>query len=346
MIKILTSVILALAATNSTAQITNQVFEFEFHGFVLNGVLNLPNNTKPKGIVLIVHGSGQTNAVEQDWYSDVRETILKAGYGTYMWDKMGCGKSGGIFNYNQTVENSALEVITAIHALKKDQIAGSDKIGLWGISRAGWISPIVIQKYKDIKFWISVSGVDSEENFKYLLEQNLLINGHSANYVELIVNEWIKGIRITHSGGSYEAYQNATSNLGKNEFWLRFTNGGITEDGYISYQKTFMHEKIEEETSLQVYVENFETILSSIDCPVLALFGEKDKNVDWKKTKSLYERTLGNSTDLTIKSFPNCNHNLFLCETGGFYEFQDNNLPWARCDGFLDTITDWLSNRE
>ncbi len=92
-----------------------------------------------------------------------------------------------------------------------------------------------------------MSGVDNEENFKYLLEQNLRINGHSTNYVELIVSEWIKGIRITHSGGSYEAYQNATSNLGKNEFWLRFTNGGITEDGYHSYQKTFMHEKVEEE---------------------------------------------------------------------------------------------------
>jgi poly(3-hydroxybutyrate) depolymerase len=87
MIRILTLVILSLAVTNSTAQIKNQIFEFEFQGFVLNGVLNLPKNTEPKGIVLIVHGSGQTNAVEQNWYSDVRETILKAGYGTYMWDK-------------------------------------------------------------------------------------------------------------------------------------------------------------------------------------------------------------------------------------------------------------------
>jgi uncharacterized protein len=344
--KTLTLVALAWAVTTSAAQIKNQIFQFEFEGFTLNGVLNLPNHTPPKGIVLLVHGSGQTNAVEQNWYADVRETLLKAGYGAYMWDKRGCGKSEGVFDYNQSVENSAAEVIAAIHALKNDQIASSDKIGLWGISRAGWINPLVIQRYKDIKFWISVSGVDDKENFKYLLEQNLRIAGHPLEYIELIVHEWVEGIRITHAGGSFEAYQKATVNLGKDNFWLRFTHGGITAEGYYRYQKTFKKEAVEEETGLQVYVENFDTILSSVHCPVLALFGERDTNVDWRKTKSLYEKTMGKNTDLTIQSFPGCNHNMFRCETGGFYEFEDTHLPWTRCEGFLNAMTEWLKKRE
>lgn len=259
---------------------------------------------------------------------------------------MGCGKSGGTFNYNQSVENSALEVIAAINTLKKQQISGSSEIGLWGISRAGWINPIVINQYKRIKFWISASGVGSKENFKYLLEQNLRIIAHSKDSINLIVNEWLEGSKISHLGGSFEAYQNVTPNLRKNEFWLRFTNGGIIEEGYYDYQQIFMKEKLDEETGLQVYVENFETILSNIDCPVLALFGEKDMNVDWNQTKHLYEKVLTRTRDLTIKSFPDCNHNLFQCETGGFYEFQDNNLPWTRCNEFLNTMTDWLSERK
>lgn len=344
--RIIAITLLILIGVNSKAQIKKQILDFEFEGVVLNGVLNFPEKAKPKGIVLIVHGSGQTNAVAQEWYHDVREAILKAGYATYMWDKMGCGKSGGTFNYNQSVENSALEVIAAINTLKKQQISGSSEIGLWGISRAGWINPIVINQYKRIKFWISASGVDSKENFKYLLEQNLRIIGHPKDSINLIVNEWLEGSKISHLGGSFEAYQNATPNLGKNKFWLRFTNGGITEEGYYDYQQTFMKEKLDEETGLQVYVENFETILSNIDCPVLALFGEKDMNVDWNQTKHLYEKVLTHTRDLTIKSFPDCNHNLFQCETGGFYEFQDNNLPWTRCNEFLNTMTDWLSERK
>lgn len=344
MIRIITLplVILVLTITNSKGQIKKEILGFEFEGVVLNGVLNAPENNAPKGIVLIVHGSGQTNAVEQEWYYDVRETIVKAGYATFMWDKIGCGKSGGTFNYNQSVHNSALEVVAAISALKRKQIPGSNEIGLWGISRAGWINPIVINQYKDIKFWISVSGVDAKENFKYLLEENLRINGHSEDTVDLLVNEWLESSKISHSGGSFEAYQAANLNLSRNEFWLRFTNGGITEEGYYSYQKTFMKEELEKETGLQLYIKDFDAILSTVNCPVLALFGEKDMNVDWTKTKLLYENTLGQNTDLTIKSFPDCNHNLFQCETGGFYEIQDTNLPWKRCDGFLDAIGDWL----
>lgn len=104
-----------------------------------------------------------------------------------------------------------------------------------------------------------------------------------------------------------------------------------------------MKEKLDEETGLQIYIEDFDSILSNIKCPVLALFGEKDMNVDVTKTKRLYENTLGENTDLTIMSFPDCNHNLFQCKTGGFYEIKDNNLSWTRCDGFLDAIIDWLN---
>lgn len=340
--KIIILLLLLLAGANSEAQLSREILEFELEGVVLHGVLNVPDIDTLKGIVLIVHGSGRTDAVAQEWYYDVREAIAESGYATYMWDKMGCGKSGGTFNYNQSVQNSALEVIAAIQTLQRKQLPGSDKIGLWGISRAGWINPIVINQYKDIKFWISVSGVDDQENFKYLLNQNLKINGHLKDTIDLLVGEWAEGAKICHSGGSYEAYLAATQNLRQNDFMSRFTNGEITEAGYYQYQQVFMQATLDEETGLQVYMEDFGGILSSINCPVLALFGERDMNVDWIKTKTLYEKTLALNTDLTIRSFPDCNHNMFQCETGGFYEMQDNDLPWIRCNGFLDAMRNWL----
>ncbi len=331
---------------SSGAQIKKEIFEFEFEEIMLNGVLNIPEIKDPKGLVIIVHGSGQTNAVEQDWYYDVRAQFVKSGYAVYMWDKMGCGKSQGTFNYDQSVQNSALEVIAAINTLKKEQIPGSNKIGLWGISRAGWINPLVINQYKDIKFWISVSGVDDKENFEYLLEQNLRINGHPEDTIRLLIDELREGVRLSHSGKNFETYMEATKNLRKNKFLLRFNNGAVmTEEDYYGFQKTFMRQELDQASGLIVYVKDFETILSNVNCPVLALFGEKDINVDWTKTKSLYERTLGQNTDLTVKSFPDCNHNIFQCKTGGFYEIQDNNLPWKRCDGFLDEIASWLHKK-
>lgn len=345
-------IILFLIATSALAQSKKQIVDFRFEGTLLNGVLNLPKDQQPKGIVLLVHGSGKTNAVAQDWYADIRETVVKAGYAIYMWDKMGCGKSGGTFHYNQPVHHSASEVIAAINTLKEKQIPGSEVIGLLGFSRAGWINPIVINQYDDIAFWISVSGVDDKENFGYLLGQNLRINGMPQDSVDLLVSQWVEGTRITHSGGSFESYLQATEALRYNPFWLRFTNGTSGEqeeesaaDSYYSNQAVFMKEKLDEETGLQVLVEDFEPMLSTVNIPVLALFGARDMNVDWRKTKLVYERTLGQHTDLVIKSFPNCNHNMLQCETGGFYEFQDYDLPRKRCEGFLDAIESWLHDR-
>lgn len=330
---------------NSDTPVQKKLFDFEFEGIRLNGILNMPDII-PKGIALIVHGSGQTNAVEQEWYYDIRAQFIRSGYAVYMWDKMGCGKSEGVFNYNQSVQNSALEVIAAIKTLKDKKIPGSDKIGLWGISRAGWINPLVINQYKDIKFWISVSGVDEKENFKYLLSENLRINGHTKDTINLLVNEWQEGVGISHSGGSFETYQATTLNIRKNEFLLRFMNEETTKESYYAYQKTFMKQKLDEESGLQVYINDFDSLLSKIYCPVLAIFGEKDMQVDWTKTKTLYENTLGQNTDLTIKSFSDCNHNLFKSKTGGFYEFQDDNLPWDRCEGFLDAMAEWLAKKD
>jgi len=334
---------LAAFTLTASAQPNREIFEFEYQDVTLNGVLNTPEGT-PKGIVMIVHGSGRTNAVAQELHGDIRQTLVQTGYATYMWDKMGCGKSGGTFDYNQTVQSSADEVIAAIAALQQAEIPGSETIGLWGISRAGWINPLVISQYKQIAFWISVSGVDEKENFGYLLEQNLRIEGLPEDSINLIVEEWREGNRICHAGGSFEACVQATQNLSKARFMQRFSPNPPTEEGYYAYQKGFMQEGFETETGLQVYIPDFEETLAQVNCPVLALFGEKDMNVDWTQTRALYERTLTASTSLTVTTFPTANHNLFICKTGGFYEFQDHGLPWNRPEGYLKTMYDWLRN--
>lgn len=331
-----------LLATHTQAQSKKQLFDFPFEGVTISGVLNLPQNENPKGIVLMIHGSGRTNAVAQDWYSDIRETFVRVGYATYIWDKMGCGNSGGTFNINQPVHNSADEVIAAIRTLKKHKIPGAQVIGLYGGSRASWINPIVLSQYEGIAFWISVSGVDDKENFSYLLAENLRIQGVPQDSINLYLKEWNEAVRIHHSGGPYEAAVAATTNLSRNAFWKRFTNGGTTKEQYDSYQPTIMKSRLDAATGIPIVVNDFDQMLSQIDCPVLALFGEKDKHVDWRKTKALYEETLGKNTDLTMQSFPDCNHNIHKCETGGFYEFQDNKLPYKRCDGFLVAIASWL----
>ena len=81
--------------------------------------------------------------------------------------------------------------------------------------------------------------------------------------------------------------------------------------------------------------------------PVLALFGENDSQVDWRKTKKLYEETIGENPDsgLSVKVFKNCNHNLQKCITCGYQE-DLSALKWQACDNYYETMESWLKDQK
>ena len=238
------------------------------------------------------------------------------------------------------MQSSAKEVLAAIEELKNRNISGSNRIGLWGISRAGWICPLVIQECPSIAFWISVSGTDDKENFGYLLESNFRIEGRSEAQTRLLMSEWRNGNDLFRKGGSFDEYQKATQTLRQDSFWLSVSGEQYTQEGWVRNQKQFISEQHEfdEETGLMIYVPHFRETLEKINCPVLAIFGEKDANVDWRKTMALYRETIGSKKNARL-CLPDCNHNMIKCKTGGIHEKMSK---WDYGDGYLETIRSWL----
>jgi pimeloyl-ACP methyl ester carboxylesterase len=319
-------------------------FTFVFEGKRLSGLIDLPVETEPTSMIVLVPGSGRTNIVARNGFYELRKNLSERGVICIIWDKAGCGKSEGIFNYNQPVQNSAEEIITAIEAAKLRHVPGSSKTGLWGISRAGWICPLVISQYPAIAFWISVSGTDDKDNYGYLLQKNFVIEGKSEAEAKNLMDEWRKGIEVARRGGNFEDNLKATENLRKEPFYIFMSgNSQPTLDGYLSWQKGFKTGEniIDKKSGLQIYVPGFEKVLNKIQCPVLAIFGEKDSQVDWHKTMALYNRTLGKNKEskLTIKTMPNGNHNMEECKTGGYREVLISRQP---CHGYYETMLAWL----
>ena len=92
-------------------------------------------------------------------------------------------------------------------------------------------------------------------------------------------------------------------------------------------------------------VRNFEQILAALDLDVLALFGEKDTNVDWRRARELYEATVGRnpSATLTVRTFPDCNHSLNVSATGSVREVEGTPLDAGpKCPGYYDVQIEWL----
>lgn len=321
-------------------------FAFSFDGKKYSGVVDIPEGKEATALIVLVPGSGRTDIVAGQWFRGLRRRFTEQGFACLIWDKAGCGKSEGVFDYDQTIQNSASEVIAAITEARSQNVPGSETIGLWGISRAGWICPLVIEQYP-VAFWISVSGTDDKETFGYLLEKNFLIEGRSEAQTNELVNEWRRGIEIARTGGSFEEHLKATENLRKDSFHIYVTGNSVpTEEGYLRWQKKFQTGEniVDEKTGLLVYVPEFEKTLKNINCPVLALFGEKDSQVDWRKTMALYRETIGmnRDADLTIRTFPDCNHNMVQCTTGGYREIL---TEMRLCDGYYDAMSSWLTEQ-
>ena len=320
-------------------------FSFQHNDDTLRGIVAYPKGQKVESIVIVVHGHGKTNVKGGQW-NDLRSTFTSVGIATVLWDKAGCGNSEGDYDHEQTVYSSSKEVIAAIQTIKSFPQLKNKKIGLWGISRAGFIAPLVIKEYPSIAFWISVSGTDEKESFGYLLRSNLKIEGHSDDEIEILYNEWMAGNRVFQSGGSWEEFRGANPTLRENAFVKEFFGIGDESDEavYMENQKKHLDQEhiYDKETGLKVYVPELEEILSKIQCPVLAIVGEKDTQVDWRNTVKLYERTIPNSL-LCIKRFPDGNHMIQKSKNGGLRETIANSDGWNPCDGYYSTMTNWIS---
>ena len=326
-------------------------FNFQFEGKKYSGLIDYPNNEPPKGIVIFVPGDGPTNINDKSWFAytyfdSLRTSFKKAGLACVLWDKAGCGKSEGKYDHNQTVQNSAQEIVSAINELKRQNIPGASKIGFWGISRGGYICPLVIQQYPNIAFWISVSGTDGNDSFPYLLESYLRFAGKSEPEIKLLIEEKKLMLKIFCSGGSYESYLTSTQNIRKDTLFIKTFNLGWADSvSYSNDQASFIQSKeiveFDSLTNLVVMVPDFSSVLNTIHCPTLAIFGEKDHIVDWRKTKALYESTLRKNlgTKYTVKTFKDANHAIYKCKTGAHNE---NLEKWEWADNYFGTMSAWL----
>ncbi|MFK8102621.1 MAG: CocE/NonD family hydrolase [Saprospiraceae bacterium] len=328
-------------------------FEFQFEEKTLRGLIEKPKDKKSTAIIILIPGYGKTNFVEGQWFSRLRDQLVATGLTVCFWDKMGCGNSDGVFNAQQPVENSAEEAIAAIRAIQTLNLPASNKIGLWGISRAGWICPLINAQFP-IDFWISVSGTDDQENFGYLLAENLKIAGKQETEVEVLAQAWKEGHQLFCTQANFETYLKAIKPLSQDSTSRKLfgykNETKITDaarEAYTLNQKTYTSKgHFDEESGLWVYLKDFDKILLEIKCPVLALFGANDSQVDWQKTKKLYEQTIGLDANsiLTTKVFPQCNHSLQKCITCAYQEDLSAS-NWDACNGYYATMKAWLKDQ-
>ncbi len=341
--------ILSPLSAQDSLSARSQPLTFKYNNLQYQGFLDLPKK-ECRGVIVLIPGSGKTDFMGKggfaNFFLQTRRAFLNLGYGVYGWDKAGCGMSEGVFKEDQTIVSSRDEAISAINEIQRQNIPGSQNIGLWGISRGGWICPMIIEQVPSIRFWISVSGTDRYDNYRYLLRTNFEIEGRDQSMIDTLMRQWdFHMMAIRTDTIPYETYIKSTEKLYSDPFYVALGEKKPTPSELENIRNYLVNSEnvFDKETGTRIMIPNFEQILAKVTCPVLAIFGEDDSQIDWQKTKAQYEVTIGNQPEanLQIVSIPACNHLIMKCETGGMFENLEK-FNYELCDEYYTEMLNWL----
>jgi uncharacterized protein len=155
-------VAVVLCACNAPAAPAEAARFFESSGGVrLAYTLDLPAGSGPFPAVVIGHGSGRVTRDQLTWFS---ARFNAAGFATLRFDKRGVGESTG--QYSEVPAHTSLTLIpilagdiaAGVRFLQRRTEIDASRVGLAGVSQAGWILPHAARELGGVAFMVFWSG--------------------------------------------------------------------------------------------------------------------------------------------------------------------------------------------
>ena len=293
-------------------------------GYTFNGTLTLPENyTKDTPVVLMVTGSGQQNRDEELFehkpFAVIADALARQGIASLRYDDRGWGdKSVNFANF--TTDDFRQDAAATLPLLRKR----FNKVGILGHSEGGTIAMMLAAEGK-VDFIVSLAGmaISGKETLVMQNRQAMSSIGLPKDIVD--------------------SYCATISNI-LNEIANGKKTSEITIDGVPDNLKPILKKSLEQANS--PYIRHFITVdaskqLSKIKCPVLALNGTKDTQVDCAANTTLLEKGLINSKH-TIKKIEGVNHLFQHCTTGNVVEYQQ--IEETIASEVLEIIYSWINN--
>ncbi|WP_170336165.1 alpha/beta hydrolase family protein [Ruegeria arenilitoris] len=262
----------------------------------LAGRLLLPETPGPHPAVILVHGDGALRWDAYGYYKPFIQALNDAGFAVYSWDKPGVGDSTGNW-LNQSMQDRADEVATAAAKLRSDARVQPERIGLMGFSQAGWVMPKAIAQHSGFTFMVSVSGaINWIDQSKYTTRNRLRLEGATNAEIQkaLVFDHMI--VAMMDEDADYRTYSRFVKDA------PACCRDSMSEDRWHFVKTNFQ--------------SDVRADLRKVDVPVLALFGDKDLNVDYAESASVYRDILTRTPGADrIVVLPRADHSLLPTET-------------------------------
>lgn len=298
--------------------------------FTVVGDLRTPIEGDFHPVILMNHGSGGATRNGAVPFTPMIEIFLRNGYAVLSWDKPGSGASTGDYTTGHKLTENARIIVDALDVLSQNPSIDLSRVGLWGISQAGWVMPLALEMTDKISFMMVVSGggEDGIEQGAYQVAQMIGCDGGSPEDVATVEQYWA----IMNKATSYKSYREAAQ--------IVLEISGV-------YEHTGLI--LSEESNWAPWPRDIDAFFDPVDVlrktsiPVLAFFGNLDKNIDPVQGAQAYESALtaAGNQDYQVEVIEGAGHVMVQVETGCLGEFVGKEyMP-----EYLETLESWLMDR-
>ncbi len=146
--------VISSSGAASSPAIRSEEVRFSNMQVELAGTLLLPLGKEPFAAIVFLHGSGCSTRKD---LQPVAEALVERGHAALIFDKRGCGASTGSWVASSLFDLAA-DAQAALRYLASRPEVDPARVGLWGISQSGWITPIVASRSERASFLIVVTG--------------------------------------------------------------------------------------------------------------------------------------------------------------------------------------------
>lgn len=306
-------------------RVTEREVSFRNGEVELHGTLLLPAAESPVPAIVFLHGSGPATREGARSYA---EQFARLGVGSLFFDKRGAGTSGGSWT-TASLDDLVGDALAAVELLRGVAAVDRQRIGFWGVSQAGWVAPRAAARSTDVAFMILVSGGGATplESERYSWEQEF-------DKAELPVADRAEARSVLDLYFDYLA-----TGVGRDSLVARLDalrSGPLRE---LAEALDRILPSVENQPNWS-WVATYDPAvdLAQVRCPVLLLFGDRDREHPTEFAVTRWRQGLARAANdrATVVVFPGAGHGIRMRDghTG------PGRAPLA--DGYAEIQLGWL----
>jgi pimeloyl-ACP methyl ester carboxylesterase len=271
--------------------------------------------------------------------------LTRKGIAVLRVDDRGVGGSTGS-DVAATSEDFISDALAGVEFLKSHKDINPKQIGLLGHNEGGLIAAMTAVKSRDVAFVVMLAGPGLPGNEVLNQQAQATLKADAAP-------ESLRVYQRTLQERMFAVVQEERDNAAAEKKLRRVV---LEETARLSDRDKKVVESIKAGVEGQIklmvspwfrFYLTFDPrpTLRQVRCPVLALNGEKDVQVDAKENLAAIETALkdGGNPDVTVKVLPKLNNLFQTCDTGGPNEYSKINETFA--PAALEIIAEWIARR-